>query len=149
MSSEFPIGLNRVVVQSQALAGLPRGASQRIRKSMQRSLVRRENGRVIQQRRTWPRKRTIFFSADRSHNSIDPSHSSCHPAGTVSPEDLDLLAFVNSPEEGFEFLKEGLTKYHLGGPPTQLERRMSTKRLRGHAHSGVELLAWHRKTDTQ
>jgi uncharacterized protein (TIGR00730 family) len=38
-------------------------------------------------------------------------------AGAVSPEDLDLLKFVNSPEEGFEFLKEGLTKYHLGGPP--------------------------------
>jgi uncharacterized protein (TIGR00730 family) len=37
-------------------------------------------------------------------------------AGTVSPEDLDLLKFVNSPEEGFEFLRDGLTKYHLGGP---------------------------------
>jgi len=38
-------------------------------------------------------------------------------AGTVSAEDLDLLTFVNSPEEGFAFLKEGLTRYHLGGPP--------------------------------
>jgi uncharacterized protein (TIGR00730 family) len=38
-------------------------------------------------------------------------------AGTVSPEDLDLLTFVNSPEEGFEFLRDGLTRYHLGGQP--------------------------------
>jgi uncharacterized protein (TIGR00730 family) len=38
-------------------------------------------------------------------------------AGTVSPEDLSLLTFVNSPEEGFEFLRDGLTKYHLGGTP--------------------------------
>ena len=38
-------------------------------------------------------------------------------AGTVSPQDLDLVRFVNSPEEGFGVLREGLTKYHLGGPP--------------------------------
>jgi len=36
-------------------------------------------------------------------------------AGAVSQEDLELLKFVDSPEEGFEFLKDGLTKYHLGG----------------------------------
>ncbi|HET9409154.1 MAG TPA: TIGR00730 family Rossman fold protein [Candidatus Sulfotelmatobacter sp.] len=38
-------------------------------------------------------------------------------AGAVSQEDLDLLKFVNSPDEGFEFLRDGLTKYHLGGTP--------------------------------
>lgn len=38
-------------------------------------------------------------------------------AGTVSQEDLDLLTFANTPEEGFEFLRDGLTKYHLGGQP--------------------------------
>jgi uncharacterized protein (TIGR00730 family) len=38
-------------------------------------------------------------------------------AGTVSPEDLDLVKFVDSPEEGFEYLRDGLTKYHLGGAP--------------------------------
>ena len=36
-------------------------------------------------------------------------------AGTVSPEDLDLFKFVDKPEEAFEFLRDGLTKYHLGG----------------------------------
>src|SRR4029077_3382429 len=38
-------------------------------------------------------------------------------AGTVSPEDLNLFKFVDSPEDAFAFLREGLTEYHLGGPP--------------------------------
>ena len=38
-------------------------------------------------------------------------------AGAVSPEDLALVQFVNSPEEGFEVLKNGLTQYHLGEQP--------------------------------
>ena len=35
-------------------------------------------------------------------------------AGAISPIDLDLFRMVDTPEEGFDFLKEGLTKYHLG-----------------------------------
>jgi len=35
-------------------------------------------------------------------------------AGTISAADLELVKVVNSPEEGFEFLRDGLTKYHLG-----------------------------------
>jgi uncharacterized protein (TIGR00730 family) len=35
-------------------------------------------------------------------------------SGVISPEDLDLIQMVDSPEEGFEFLRDGLTKYHLG-----------------------------------
>jgi uncharacterized protein (TIGR00730 family) len=38
-------------------------------------------------------------------------------AGAVSPQDLDQFKIIDSPEEAFEFLKEGLTKYHLGGTP--------------------------------
>jgi uncharacterized protein (TIGR00730 family) len=38
-------------------------------------------------------------------------------AGTISQEDLELFKFVDSPEEGFEFLRDGLTKYHLGPEP--------------------------------
>jgi uncharacterized protein (TIGR00730 family) len=34
-------------------------------------------------------------------------------AGVISPQDMDLFKMVDSPEEGFEFLKENLTKYHL------------------------------------
>jgi len=42
-------------------------------------------------------------------------------AGTISPEDLDLFKIVDSPEEGFEVLREGLTKYHLGPQPKRPE----------------------------
>jgi uncharacterized protein (TIGR00730 family) len=35
-------------------------------------------------------------------------------AGAISPQDLELFKIVDSPEEGFEYLREGLTEYHLG-----------------------------------
>src|SRR5580698_6745664 len=38
-------------------------------------------------------------------------------AGTVSPEDLNLFKFVDTPQDAFTFLRDGLTEYHLGGPP--------------------------------
>ncbi|MHB8218424.1 MAG: LOG family protein [Candidatus Sulfotelmatobacter sp.] len=38
-------------------------------------------------------------------------------AGTVSAEDLNLFKFVDTPEDAFTFLRDGLTEYHLGGPP--------------------------------
>src|ERR1700684_1940398 len=41
-------------------------------------------------------------------------------AGVISPEDLELFKFCDSPEESFEFLKENLTRYHLG--PQQPKR---------------------------
>jgi uncharacterized protein (TIGR00730 family) len=34
-------------------------------------------------------------------------------AGTIAPEDLKLFRFVDTPEEGFQHLRTGLTKYHL------------------------------------
>ena len=33
--------------------------------------------------------------------------------GVISPEDLNLFKIVDSPEEGFEYMTEYLTKYHL------------------------------------
>jgi uncharacterized protein (TIGR00730 family) len=45
-------------------------------------------------------------------------------AGTISPEDLELFKIVDSPEEGFEFLREGLTKYHLGPEPKRKAEAM-------------------------
>jgi uncharacterized protein (TIGR00730 family) len=42
-------------------------------------------------------------------------------AGTISAEDLDLFRMVDSPEEGFEFLRDGLTRHHLGEPPKRAE----------------------------
>ena len=38
-------------------------------------------------------------------------------SGVISPNDVDLFRIVNTPEEGFEFLRDGLTKYHLEEPP--------------------------------
>jgi hypothetical protein len=38
-------------------------------------------------------------------------------AGTVAPEDLSLFKFVDTPEDAFTFLRDGLTEYHLGGQP--------------------------------
>ena len=38
-------------------------------------------------------------------------------AGVISPQDLDLFKIADSPEESFEYLKEGLTRYHLGPQP--------------------------------
>lgn len=35
-------------------------------------------------------------------------------AGAIAAGDLDLFKLVDTPEEGFEYLREGLTKYHLG-----------------------------------
>lgn len=32
----------------------------------------------------------------------------------ISPKDLELFRIVDSPEEGFEYLRDGLIKYHLG-----------------------------------
>ncbi|HEY5382010.1 MAG TPA: TIGR00730 family Rossman fold protein [Acidobacteriaceae bacterium] len=35
--------------------------------------------------------------------------------GAISPKDLDLFQFADTPEEAFQILKDGLTKYHLDG----------------------------------
>jgi uncharacterized protein (TIGR00730 family) len=38
-------------------------------------------------------------------------------AGAVSQQDLEFFKIVDDPNEAFEFLRDGLTKHHLGGPP--------------------------------
>jgi uncharacterized protein (TIGR00730 family) len=42
-------------------------------------------------------------------------------AGTIAAADLDLFKLVDSPEEGFEFLRDGLTKFHLAGIAKEAE----------------------------
>ncbi|HUO13845.1 MAG TPA: TIGR00730 family Rossman fold protein [Verrucomicrobiae bacterium] len=42
-------------------------------------------------------------------------------AGAVSPQDVELFKIVDDPKEAFEFLRDGLTKYHLGGTPKKQE----------------------------
>src|SRR3954471_20810216 len=34
-------------------------------------------------------------------------------AGAISPEDMDLFQFADTPEDAFQILRDGLTKYHL------------------------------------
>jgi uncharacterized protein (TIGR00730 family) len=41
-------------------------------------------------------------------------------AGTISPDDLHQFKIVDNPEDAFEYLKDGLTKYHLGGTPKKV-----------------------------
>jgi uncharacterized protein (TIGR00730 family) len=50
-------------------------------------------------------------------------------AGAASPEDLNLFKIVDMPEEAFEFLKDGLTKYHLGGEPKKEKEREVTPEI--------------------
>jgi len=38
-------------------------------------------------------------------------------AGTVAPQDTELFKFADTPEDAFEFLRDGLTKHHLGEQP--------------------------------
>jgi uncharacterized protein (TIGR00730 family) len=38
-------------------------------------------------------------------------------SGSISPQDLDLFRMVDSVEEGFEFLRDGLTRHHLEPKP--------------------------------
>ena len=42
-------------------------------------------------------------------------------SGVISPHDIDLMHFVDSPEEGFDVLKDALTKYHLTPQPAARE----------------------------
>jgi uncharacterized protein (TIGR00730 family) len=41
-------------------------------------------------------------------------------AGTISAQDLELFKMVDSPEEGFEFLRDGLTRFHLDSGPKRV-----------------------------
>jgi uncharacterized protein (TIGR00730 family) len=46
-------------------------------------------------------------------------------AGVISPNDVNLFKLVDSPEEGFEFLREGLTKFHLGEAAKKTEAEVT------------------------
>jgi uncharacterized protein (TIGR00730 family) len=48
-------------------------------------------------------------------------------AGAISPEDLELFKVVDSAEEGFEYLRDGLTRYHLEGRPPGLPEIAKTR----------------------
>ena len=52
-------------------------------------------------------------------------------AGTVSPADKDLYRTADSPEEAFEILRRGLTKFHLPEPPPRRQPTPEIANTRG------------------
>lgn len=54
----------------------------------------------------------VIYGSEYWHKVIN--FQAMADSGVISPEDLDLIHIVDTPEAGFEILKEGLTKYHLG-----------------------------------
>jgi uncharacterized protein (TIGR00730 family) len=51
-------------------------------------------------------------------------------AGTIAPEDLNLFHMADTPEDAFQFLRDGLTKYHLTPQPPS-ENQPEIARTRG------------------
>jgi uncharacterized protein (TIGR00730 family) len=43
-------------------------------------------------------------------------------AGVIAPGDVHLFHMVDTPEDGFEYLREGLTRFHLNLPPVTKEK---------------------------
>ncbi len=52
-------------------------------------------------------------------------------AGAISPDDVHLFHYVDSPEQGFEILKDHLTTYHLNAPPPSSRKIPEIARTRG------------------
>ena len=52
--------------------------------------------------------------------------------GAISPKDMDLFHFADSPEEAFEILRDNLVRYHL-------EAQQQTQRRRGGKDEGPEI----------
>ncbi len=52
-------------------------------------------------------------------------------AGAISPDDVHLFHYVDSPEQGFEILRDHLTTYHLNAPPPSGRKVPEIARTRG------------------
>ncbi len=52
-------------------------------------------------------------------------------AGAISPDDVHLFHYVDTPEQGFEILKDHLTTYHLNAPPAAPRKIPEIARTRG------------------
>jgi uncharacterized protein (TIGR00730 family) len=48
-------------------------------------------------------------------------------SGAISPDDIHLFHYVDTPEEGFEILKDHLTTYHLNSPPRKIPEIAKTR----------------------
>jgi len=58
-------------------------------------------------------------------------------SGAISPDDIKLFHYVDTPEEGFEILKDHLTTYHLNSPPPSPRKIPEIAKTRG-PHNGME-----------
>ncbi|MDT8068606.1 MAG: TIGR00730 family Rossman fold protein [Terriglobia bacterium] len=52
-------------------------------------------------------------------------------AGAISPDDVHLFHYVDTPEQGFEILKDHLTRYHLNAPPPSARKVPEIAKTRG------------------
>jgi hypothetical protein len=52
-------------------------------------------------------------------------------AGTVASADKDLYCMADTPEEAFEILRSGLTRYHLQEPPPPRDSEPEIAETRG------------------
>ncbi len=52
-------------------------------------------------------------------------------SGTIAAQDKDLFRMADTPEEAFETLKHGLTKFHLQAPPPAKEKNPEIAKTRG------------------
>ncbi len=52
-------------------------------------------------------------------------------AGAISPDDTKLFHYVDTPEEGFEILRDHLTTYHLNAPPPAPRKAPEIAKTRG------------------
>ncbi len=52
-------------------------------------------------------------------------------AGAISPEDINLFHYVDTPEESFEILRDHLTTYHLNEPPPAPRKAPEIAKTRG------------------
>ena len=62
----------------------------------------------------------VIYGSEYWHRLIN--FNAMIDAGAIAREDLELFKIVDSPDEGFEFLREGLIRYHLrpeGEPKTE------------------------------
>ena len=53
----------------------------------------------------------VIYGSEYWHRLIN--FNAMIDAGAIAREDLELFKIVDSPEEGFEFLRDGLVRYHL------------------------------------
>ncbi len=59
-------------------------------------------------------------------------------SGAISPDDIKLFHYVDTPEEGFEILKDHLTTYHLNSPPPAPRKIPEIAKTRG-LNNGMDL----------